>query len=69
METIRFSTREEAKKHLEDRNFEFMGAPNRWRKFEDGKTIYAKIWVNYYGAAVIISDGQNIRETNGFSPN
>jgi hypothetical protein len=58
MKTIQFSTREQAIKYLRSQEFEFMGAPNRWRKFEDERVVYAKVQIDQHGVTVIMADSK-----------
>jgi hypothetical protein len=43
METLPFDSREKAEDYLRSRGFEFMGAPNRWRKVEGNTVYYAEV--------------------------
>jgi len=63
METIPFNSREKAEDYLRSRGFEFMGAPNRWRKAEGNTVLYAEVTETAGRAAVIMRSSGKPPET------
>lgn len=56
METRRFTSREDAERHLCAEGFLFQGAPNRWRRLHGQRVVYAEIVHRDHGVVVVTVD-------------
>jgi len=55
MQTRRFPSRTEAEDFLKSEGFAFQGAPNRWRKQDGGRILYAEVLTVRDSAVVVTS--------------
>ena len=55
MQTRRFPSRTEAEDFLKSEGFAFQGAPNRWRKQDGGRILYAEVLTVRDSAVVVVT--------------
>jgi len=55
MDIIKFASQEEAEAHLRAAQYEFLGAPSRWRKTQGLQTWHADVQPRESGVVVIFT--------------